>query len=385
MITTIILFIVILGLLVFVHESGHFFIAKRSGMKVDEFGFGFPPRMFGIQKVGGKWRIVWGHRTPDSTQSTIYSINWIPLGGFVKIVGENNEGENDPQSFINKPFFPRLLTLLGGVLMNVVLAWVLFSIGFATGLPAAVDSGAELPKGARLENQQVLIARVLEDSPAAKAGLESGDIIASIDGQQFGEIGQVQKYIFDNKGKQFEFAVKRFDAAVSTQVQSLAEPPAGQGPTGIGLATQGLLKLPWYSAITEGFKTTFVQLGNIVKGLYEVFTTAAGVKSLGGPVKIAQLTGQVADLGFSYLLQFTAFLSLNLAILNALPFPALDGGRVLFLLIEKIRGKRNNQSVEQFANTAGFVLLLLLMAIITVRDVNGLGGIGHIFSKLIGS
>ena len=385
MITTIILFIVILGLLVFVHESGHFFIAKRSGMKVDEFGFGFPPRMFGIQKVNGKWRVVWGHKRPDSDETTVYSINWIPLGGFVKIVGENNEAEDDPKSFINKPFFPRLLTLLGGVLMNVFLAWILFSVGFATGLPAAVDSGAELPKGATLENRQVIIARVLEESPAAKAGIQSGDIVSAIDGQEFKEIEDVQKYIYENKGKEFEFSIKRFDAAVSVKVQSLTEPPAGQGPTGVGLAVQGLLKLPWYSAITEGFKTTFVQLGNIFKGLYEVFTTSAGVKSLGGPVKIAQLTGQVADLGFSYLLQFTAFLSLNLAILNALPFPALDGGRVLFLLIEKVRGKRNNQNIEQIANTAGFVLLLLLMAVITVRDINGLGGLGHIFSKLIGS
>jgi regulator of sigma E protease len=381
---TILLFIAILGLLVFVHESGHFFIAKRSGMKVDEFGFGFPPRIFGIQKVNGKWRLVWGHKEPDSTDSTVYSINWIPLGGFVKIVGENNEAQDQPHSFINKPFLPRLLTLLGGVLMNVVLAWVLFSIGYMVGLPVAVSSLDSLPRGARLENQQVTIAQVVEGSPAEKSGLQAGDIISSIDGKSFTTTSEVQEYILGNKGKEFEVSIKRLDAEMSSKVQSLAQPPEGQGPTGVGLATAGLLKLPWYTAIVEGVQTTGRQLVNIVVGLYQVFTTAAGVQSLGGPVKIAQLTGEVAHLGISYLIQFTAFLSLNLAILNSFPFPALDGGRVLFLLIEKIRGKRNNQSFEQIANTAGFLLLILLMAAITVRDINGLGGIGKVVQKLIG-
>ena len=385
MIGTIILFIAILGLLVFVHEAGHFFIAKRSGMKVDEFGFGFPPRVFGVQKVDGKWRIVWGHKQPSSTETTVYSINWIPLGGFVKIVGENNEAAEDPKSFINKPFFPRLLTLLGGVLMNIVLAWILFSTGYIVGLPVAVDAEAELPRGARLENMQTAIAEVVENSPAAKAGLQPGDVIISIDGKKLSSIVEVQEYIRANKGQQFEISFQRVDAPMSAMVQSLAEPPEGQGPTGVALATIGLLKLPWYSALIEGASTTYRQLGAIMVGLYQVFTTAAGLQSLGGPVKIAQLTGQVANLGVSYLIQFTAFLSLNLAILNALPFPALDGGRVLFLVIEKIRRKRNNQSFEQIANTVGFLLLLLLMLVVTVRDVSSLGGIGRIFSKLIGN
>src|SRR6185369_11991277 len=117
MILTLVIFIIILGLLVFVHESGHFFIAKSSGMKVEEFGFGFPPRLFGLQKTAKGWKIIWGHAGKADTEATIYSINSIPLGGFVRILGENNEAEDDPRSFINKPFFPRLFTLLGGVLM----------------------------------------------------------------------------------------------------------------------------------------------------------------------------------------------------------------------------------------------------------------------------
>src|SRR4051812_47977459 len=125
MIVTILIFIVILGLLVFVHEAGHFFAAKQAGMKVDEFGFGFPPRLVGIYKSQGHWRFAIGGKPISDPESTVYSINWVPLGGFVKIVGENNEAADDPRSFINKPFWPRLKTLVAGVVMNVILAWLL--------------------------------------------------------------------------------------------------------------------------------------------------------------------------------------------------------------------------------------------------------------------
>jgi regulator of sigma E protease len=135
MISTILLFLLVLGLLVFVHEAGHFIVAKKSGMKVEEFGFGFPPRIVGIQKTGGRLRFVWGHKPAADVEKTVYSINWIPLGGFVKILGENNDESADPRSFVNQSFFRRLLTLLAGVLMNVVLAWALIAIGFMIGLP----------------------------------------------------------------------------------------------------------------------------------------------------------------------------------------------------------------------------------------------------------
>src|ERR1700722_667059 len=129
MFITILIFIVILGILVFVHEFGHFLVAKKSGMKVDEFGFGFPPRLAGIQKIGSKFKFVWGYKAPQNPDKTVYSINWIPLGGFVKILGEDNAGENDPRSFINQSFWKRLAVLVAGVIMNVLLAWVLISAG----------------------------------------------------------------------------------------------------------------------------------------------------------------------------------------------------------------------------------------------------------------
>lgn len=367
MLLTILIFVIVLGLLVFVHEAGHFLVAKRSGMEVHEFGFGFPPRLFGFQKVDGKWRAV-GRRQKTESTNTIYSINWIPLGGFVKILGENNDEENNPKSFVNRNFWPRLFTLAAGVLMNVVLAWILLSLGFAAGLPVATD-GESLPKGATLTEQRVAIVDLVPDSPATKAGLQPGDTILKLNGQELGSLDEVRKFIYDHKGQKIVFDVKRLDNFVTAEVQSEANPPSNSGPTGVGLATVGELRLPWYRAFWQGAVTTFTQLKAIVVGLVGLFSSGQGFQNIGGPVKIAQLTGQVARIGFIPLLQFVAFLSLNLALLNSLPIPALDGGRMLFLVIEKIRGKRNNPQWEQTANAVGFVLLLLLMVVVTARDV----------------
>jgi regulator of sigma E protease len=356
---------------VFVHELGHFIVAKKSGMKVEEFGFGFPPRVVGIQKVDGKWKMVWGHRE-SNTDNTVYSINAIPLGGFVKIMGENNTDTENPQSFINKPFGKRLLTLLAGVLMNVILAWVILSIGLAVGLPIITDGTAQVPAHATIKNSGIGIAEVVHDSPAEKGGLRAGDLMISLDGNSVKTAEEIQQYTGSHKGKQITFTIERGGERLDKTVQALENPPEGKGVTGIVPGVIGTISYPWYRAPIIGARAAVGQLGAIVSGLYSLFTSKAGLDSVGGPVKIAQITGDFVDLGFIYLLQFTAFLSLNLAILNALPFPALDGGRVLFLVIEKIRGKRNNQSIEQWANTVGFLLLLLLMLAVTIRDVRGL-------------
>jgi regulator of sigma E protease len=378
MILTILIFVIVLGLLVFVHEAGHFLVAKKSGMEVNEFGFGFPPRLIGIQKVDGKWRVV-GRRMKIESNATIYSINWIPLGGFVKILGENNDSENNPKSFVNRAFWPRFFTLVAGVLMNVVLAWVLLSIGFAVGLPVASD-GESLPGGARLTDQRVAIVDIIPNSPATKAGLQAGDTILKLDGQEVGDLNQVRKFIYDHKGQKIVFEIKRLSQPMTLEVLSDANPPSNSGPTGVGLASVGELRLPWYQALWQGAVTTFTQLKAIIVGLVGLFTSGQGFQNIGGPVKIAQLTGQVARIGFIPLLQFVAFLSLNLALLNSLPIPALDGGRILFLVIEKIRGKRNNPQWEQTANAIGFVLLLLLMVFVTARDVIGT----TLFKNIIG-
>ena len=369
MFITIIIFIIVLGILVFVHESGHFIVAKKSGMQVDEFGFGFPPRIAGIQKVQGKWHWVWGHKAPEDESATVYSINWIPLGGFVRILGENNENEEHPGSFINKSFGKRLFVLVAGVIMNLILAWVLLSVGYIIGLPVAVDSPTAIPAHTSFSKPQMAILDVSPGLPAAKAGIMPNDIILNIDGNTFTAVSQIQNYVQSHEGKEITFEVQRGKQDLSLKVTPNVNPPADQGPTGIELSLIGRLKYPWYQALWEGAKSTVNGLVGIVSGLYQLFSGQLGFGSLGGPVKIAQLTGQVTDMGFIYLLQFTAFLSLNLAVLNILPFPALDGGRVLFLLIEKVRRKRNNQKIEQWVNTAGFVFLLLLMVAVTFNDI----------------
>ena len=369
MIVTILIFIIILAVLVFVHEAGHFFVAIRSGMKVEEFGFGFPPRIGGIQKIDGKWKFVWGMKQPLDPEKTVYSINWIPLGGFVKILGENNEDEHDPRSFINRPFWGRFLTLVAGVCMNIILAWVLVSVGYIVGLPTAIDTKSNLPHHAVLKNSQVAVIDLAPGGPAEKSGIQAGDVILQLDHQSFSTIDGDQQYIRRHQGDSIDFTLLRINKQLDVKVQSIANPGPDQGPTGVELANLGKLSFPWYWAPIEGIRTVYEQTLNIFSGLYALFTTKAGLAAVGGPVKIAKLTGQVADLGFIYVIQFAAFLSLNLAILNILPFPALDGGRILFLIIEKIRGKRNNQQLEQVVNTAGFVFLLLLMVAVTIKDI----------------
>lgn len=383
MLTTIVVFIIVLGLLVFVHEFGHFIVAKKSGMAVEEFGFGFPPRIAGMQKADGRWRWVWGHKPPQDPDRTVYSINWIPLGGFVKIRGENNEAEDDPKSFINRPFWPRLATLVAGVVMNLILAWMIMSVAAGIGIPTAASGPQDILAGSALKDPHISILTVVSGGPADKAGLQPGDTIVAVDHKTFTDSSQASAYILSGKGKVFDFEVSRGGKNLDIAVASLANPGPDQGPTGIELASVGDMVFPWYLAPWGGLRVLGIQFVNIASGLGQLFTGKVGINDLGGPVKIAQLTGQVTRMGFIYLMQFAAFLSINLAILNILPFPALDGGRVLFLVIEKIRGKRNNQLVEQWVNAIGFVLLILLMIIVTAHDLITIG-IGHTLKQIIG-
>ena len=371
MLFTAVIFILVLGVLVLAHESGHFFAAKKSGMQVEEFGFGFPPRLLGLQKIAGKWKVVWGHKEVADKENTVYSVNWIPFGGFVRILGENNEGKENPKSFINRPFFGRLLTLVAGVGMNVVLAWVLLSAALIIGLPAGIDNPKDFSQYAQLENIQIGVDGLVKDYPAEKAGVMPGDIILSVDGQNFANASELRDYIRSHAGQLFDLKIKRLNQEEDIRVQSLANPPADQGPTGMSLTSFGKLTVPWYVAPYVGAKATAIQTANIFDGLQRLLRGKISLNSVGGPVKIAQLTGEVGRMGIIYLMQFTATLSLNLAILNILPFPALDGGRVVLLLVEKMRGRRNNQQVEQWINTVGFVFLILVMILVTIKDVKG--------------
>lgn len=347
---TIIIFIIILTIIVFVHELGHFWTAKKLGVNVEEFGFGFPPRLWGFMK-----------------NKTMYSINWIPLGGFVKIKGESGEDRDDQDSFASKAAWKKSAILSAGVLMNVVLAFVALSIGFMIGLPTVVDESLE---GVQITDRAVQIVSVEEGSAAEQIGLAMGDKIISIDNQTFVNDQQITEYIQNDDDRILSLVINRFGDEVYLEADLTNQ---DESVLGVYLATTGLVRYQWYEAIWEGFRATGYVLVQILMAFYllikGLFVGAGSGLQVAGPIGVAVLTGQMAQLGFAYLLQFTALLSLNLAIINILPFPALDGGRLVFVLIEKIRRKPNNTNVEAIVHNTGFILLLFLMLVVTYKDI----------------
>lgn len=377
MLLTILLFIVILGLCIFVHEIGHFFAAKKTGMRVEEFGFGFPPRIIGIQKDDNKkWRLVKrnkkDHPDEDPAGGTIYSINWIPVGGFVKIKGEQGDMQGDHDSFTQKKIWKRAVTLSAGVAMNFVLAFFIITIGFNIGLPSVIDEPLSLQATIVERNLQIL--EVQEESPAAKAELQMGDFITAVDENEFIATDDFQAYTQPKIGQEITLSIKRGNEEKQATIIPEDLYDDGKGKIGVWLVETGVVKYPWYYAIWMGAKTTVSITWQILVAFYEIIknliiTQQAGV-DIAGPVGIAVLTGQVAKLGFIYILQFTALLSINLAIINFIPFPALDGGRVLFLIIEKIKGKPINRRVENAIHTIGFFVLMGLILFVTFKDVS---------------
>lgn len=353
MFLTLIVFIFILGLLVFVHELGHFVAARKNGVKVEEFGFGFPPRIFGIKKG-----------------ETIYSINWIPLGGFVKIKGETGEYEEESDSFAHKKIWQRALILSSGVGMNFVLAAVLLSFGFMIGLPQVVDGDLG---SAKIRDAKIQIVQVLENTPAEEAGLEVGDTILSVDGQKSDSVVNLQNYIDEKIDVPVKFEFERDEEMFQKEIVPIRLTETSKGGIGVGLLKSGIVSYPWYFAVWKGAESTVLFTKEILVALYELIKNLIVAQKvavdLSGPVGIAVLTGQVARMGFIYLLQFTAMLSVNLAVINFLPFPALDGGRILFLVIEKIRRKPVSQKIENLIHNIGFALLMVLVVLVTYRDI----------------
>lgn len=345
-------------------------MAKRAGAKVEEFGFGFPPRIFGVKRG-----------------ETVYSINWIPLGGFVKILGEDGEEKGNPRSFSSKSRWQRFKMLAAGVVANIILAIVLFSIVAAIGVPTIFGS---VDEGKNVKNVQVMILEVSDNSPAKDAGIKAGDFILSLgaDSQRkdISQTKDVENFIEGNLGKEILFTIKRGTETLNLKAYARPETVKDQGATGISLGEVGIVSYPWYQAIWQGVLRTWDIAALIIITLYGLLKSliVSGHISgqLTGPVGIAAMVGQTAQLGFVYLLQFTALLSVNLAIINALPFPALDGGRILFLAIEKIKGKPVSQETENLVHTIGFSLLILLMVLITFRDFGTYNVWGRIKSLL---
>lgn len=374
MITTILIFILILGLLVFVHELGHFFTAKKSGVRVEEFGFGLPPRAIGIQKKDGKWRFVKQDYSADKEPKaeTVYSLNWIPLGGFVKIKGEEGGAVSDPDSFANKPIWKRAIILSAGVIMNFILGAALLGIGFGIGLPQALDGGTL--KYAVVRDETTQIVQVIDGYPAAKAGIAVGDEILTIDGQKISSEAFLRSYIEKSEGKELVLKIKRGDKELDAKATPVPLKETGKPGLGFAFIETGIVSYPWYLAAWKGVEMAGFYAREIAVAFYNLIANLVVhqevAMDLSGPVGIAVLTGRVARLGIIYLLQFAAMLSINLAIINIFPFPALDGGRLLFLAIEKIRGRAMNQKIESLAHTVGYALLMLLIVAVTYHDVS---------------
>ena len=384
MLLTIVTFFAILGIIVLVHEWGHFVTARKFGIKVDEFGLGLPPRALGYRKDdNGKWQKI--NKKSPPAEKTIWSLNWIPLGGFVKIKGEEGDSSTDPDSFANKPIWQRAIVLTAGVFMNIVLAIVLLTIGLMVGLPQVIE-GNDLPSSARVRDIDVRVIEILPESPAARAGLEIADKIVSLDGQKYSSIEDLQAYI-DNKVT--EEVILEIDRNGETKTYTVIPEiltETERGGMGVGLVRVGIVSYPWYSAWWHAAAETFQMMAAIVVGFFVIIKSLIVSQQLigevYGPVGIATLVGDAVNLGFLYVVQFTAVLSVIIAVINYLPFPALDGGRVLFLIIEAIRRKPVNQKLEATMHNIGFALLMVLVLIVTYRDIARISG--GLFEKVTG-
>ena len=374
---TIIVFLIVLGIIVLFHEFGHFITAKKSGMGVYEFGFGFPPRAVGFRfnkNHSKKIEIIWGNRelnNEDLEKGTVYSINWLPFGGFVRIKGEDGN-DTSSDSFMMAKFWKKILVAGAGVIMNIVLAALLLSIGYMIGLPQSVDG---LPATAKVENRHLEIVQVVQDTPAAAAGIKTGDTILKIDAIDNPTVSEMQEFVNTHRDEEISFVFKRGSEQFTEKIKPTVYKQTGKGGIGVGLSEVGTVKFAWYEAIWQGFVASWLYLKAIfvafVALVASLFSGAAkeAAQSVSGPIGIAVMTGEVARLGFSYLLQFTALLSLNLAVLNILPLPALDGGRILFLILGKIFRWKNSIKYEQIAHSFGFIILMALVILVTFKDL----------------
>ncbi|MBI5728971.1 MAG: site-2 protease family protein [Candidatus Magasanikbacteria bacterium] len=373
---TLLVFLAVLAVLVLSHEWGHFIVARIQGIKVEEFGFGFPPRLFGIRFLKNSlkhFEVVWGRgrRQQSDGEGTLYSVNVIPLGGFVRIKGEDARAPeaNDMDSFVAKKVWQKAMVLLAGVVMNVVVATILLSVGFMIGFPAVVAPDAAVTGPTTLR-----VLQVLPGKPAEAAGVILGDTIIQVGDLQKPRLTTLQEYINAHRDEEITVTLERNGEQIIKKIHPSVYADSGRGGIGVALTEVGFTRYPFFKAIYQGVVTTGVYLKEIIFAfgyLFKGLFTGAGVGgAVAGPVGVAVMTGEVARLGLAYLLQFTALLSLNLAVLNILPIPALDGGRLLFVIVNWLRGRPIAPHVEQMIHTVSFVLLMLLVVGVTVKDLS---------------
>ena len=353
-------FISILVVLVLIHEFGHYFAAKKTGVYVEEFGFGFPPRVFG-RKFG----------------ETLYSINLLPIGGFVKLFGEeyhektekiDNKKIPKERAFVNKKPWQKTIIICAGVIMNFLLGWVLISYLLTTGIPS--------PTGVAIEEVQ-------PNSPALEAGLQKGDRFVSIKHDNTKKDIVLTNDLISNANKfagdKVEVTIERKGQQQTVFIMPRKDPPEGQGSMGVVISQLvETKKYPWYTApyygLIEAANMTKMIAVELLKIPASLISKSAPKVEFSGPIGIAKVVGEARQYGINALLQITALLSLNLAVINILPFPALDGGRLVFVIYEWVTGKRSNQNLEKYLNLIGIIVLLGLSLVITIFDIQKFWG-----------
>lgn len=361
MLSSILIFLLVLSILILVHELGHFIVARRAGVWVEEFGFGLPPRIFS-KKIG----------------ETIYSLNLLPFGGFVRLHGENDEEsiEKVTRAFINKDKKTRAGIIIAGVVMNFLLA---------IGCFAVVYSFMGIPR----ETNSVKVVDVAASSPAQVGGIVAGDFVRKVEKETVESVDEFVKLIEEKKGRKVSVELERISDG-KREVKNVTltpreNPPEGEGPSGVVISTTEIyypptLLRPFYG-IYYGFKEALFWGKTVILGFTQIFKdlfAGQAPRDLAGPVGIFAVTSQAASVGILALINFVGILSVNLAILNILPFPALDGGRLLFIGIEAAIGRKVLPKVEAIIHTIGMVILLILIAAITVHDIQKLIAAGSI-------
>ena len=355
MFASILIFLVALSVLVLAHELGHFVVAKKFGVKVKEFGFGFPPRLFG-KKLG----------------ETEYTINAIPLGGFVRLKGEDDSERNDRDSFSAQGYIHRIIILVAGILMNFILAWLIFSGVYVFGSP--VELTGDNLADAQISNRQVIVAQVLLDSGAATAGIKINDVIKSINNQNVTDANTVKQITSRVINKDLNVTVERGSTKLSFVVTPQIIPGSNNRlGLGVALADVATIKYPWYLAPLKGLQTTVMMASEIVLTIKELiirlFRPGVSQLAVAGPVGIAMMAREAQSAGMTSFLQFIAILSVNLGMINLLPIPALDGGRLAVLVVSKLRGKNFSMHFERIFHLVGFILLMILVVYVTYNDI----------------
>jgi regulator of sigma E protease len=351
----IIAFISLIGLSV-LHEFGHFILAKLFGVKVEEFGVGYPPKLFG-KRIG----------------ETLYSLNLLPFGAFVRLFGETETGK-EIERFSKQPVGKRALIAFGGVLSFWLIAAIIFSLVFNLGASVVIEDTAN----SNLADSKVQIADINPNSPAQIAGLKVGDTIKQFQISNFkfqiSKVKDIQELTEEHKGQEVTLTIEREKEVFEVKLVPRVSPPAGEGPMGLALVRTAIKKYSWYQAIWQGTMATGNMTLAIIDGYSQAIKKAvqglpSGVQLM-GPIGIFHLFTQASQLGINYFLQFIGMIAIYLALFNVLPIPAVDGGKILFLGIEAVRKKPVSEKIEQNITTVFFTILIILSIWVAIKDIS---------------